>query len=105
MNARGSQAQGHPPEPGGNQDAAEAASGLPAQALSCARMEEVVGGLNLDGLPAGLLRDTVNMRLVDDFVVEGLSYGDIALRLNISEALARKCFELGRRRLAGPGEP
>lgn len=92
-------AQGHPPEPGGNQDAAEAA-GLPAQALSCARMEEVVGGLNLDGLPAGLLRETVNMRLV-----EGLSYGDIALRLNISEALARKCFELGRRRLAGPGEP
>lgn len=100
MNARGSQAQGHPPEPEGNQDAAEAAAGLPAQALSCARMEEVVGGLNLDGLPAGLLRDTVNMRLV-----EGLSYGDIALRLNVSEALARKCFELGRRRLAGPGEP
>lgn len=97
MNA---QAQGHMPESGGNQDAAEAVSGLPAQALSCARMEEVVGGLNLDGLPAGLLRDTVNMRLV-----EGLSYGDIALRLNISEALARKCFELGRRRLAGPGEP
>ncbi len=93
-------AQSHPPEPGGNQDAAEAASGLPAQALSCARMEEVVGGLNLDGLPASLLRDTVNMRLV-----EGLSYGDIALQLNISEALARKCFELGRRRLAGPGEP
>lgn len=93
-------AQGHPPEPGGNQDAAGAASGLPAQALSCARMEEVVGGLNLDGLPAGLLRDTVNMRLV-----EGLSYGDMALRLNISEALARKGFELGRRRLAGPGEP
>jgi len=100
MSAKESLAQGHPPEPGGNQDAAGAAAALPAQALSCARMEEVVGGLSLDGLPAGLLRDTVNMRLV-----EGLSYGDIALRLNISEALARKCFELGRRRLAGPGEP
>lgn len=28
----GAPAQGHPPEPGGNQDAAEAAAALPAQA-------------------------------------------------------------------------